>query len=55
MALFKFTQAILDSKPINVFNHGEMYRDFTYVEDLVRCDSEADDCSSRFRGREDSR
>ena len=35
MALFKFTQAILDSKPIDVFNHGEMYRDFTYVEDLV--------------------
>ena len=28
MALFKFTQAILDSKPIDVFNHGEMYRDF---------------------------
>ena len=36
MALFKFTQAILDSKPIDVFNHGEMYRDFTYVEDLVQ-------------------
>ena len=35
MALFKFTQAILDSKPIDVFNHGEMYRDFTYVGDLV--------------------
>ena len=36
MALFKFTRAILDSKPIDVFNHGEMYRDFTYVDDLVR-------------------
>ena len=36
MALFKFTQAILDSKPIDVFNHGEMYRDFTYVGDLVQ-------------------
>ena len=36
MALFKFTQAILDGKPIDVYNHGEMYRDFTYVDDLVR-------------------
>ena len=36
MALFKFTQAILDSVPIDVFNHGEMHRDFTYVADLVQ-------------------
>ena len=36
MALFKFTRAILDSKPIDVFNYGEMYRDFTYVDDLVQ-------------------
>lgn len=36
MALFKFTKNILEDKPINIFNHGEMYRDFTYVEDLVR-------------------
>ena len=36
MALFKFTKAILDSEPIDVFNHGEMYRDFTYVDDLVQ-------------------
>ena len=36
MALFKFTSAILDGKPIDVYNYGEMYRDFTYVEDLVR-------------------
>jgi UDP-glucuronate 4-epimerase len=36
MALFKFTDAILDGRPIDVYNHGEMYRDFTYVEDLVR-------------------
>jgi UDP-glucuronate 4-epimerase len=35
MALFKFTDAILDDRPIDVYNHGEMYRDFTYVEDLV--------------------
>lgn len=36
MALFKFTSAILEGKPIDVYNHGEMYRDFTYVDDLVR-------------------
>ncbi len=36
MALFKFTEAILAGRPIDVYNHGEMYRDFTYVEDLVR-------------------
>lgn len=36
MALFKFTRAILEGEPIDVYNHGEMYRDFTYVDDLVR-------------------
>lgn len=35
MALFKFTKAILEDKPIDVYNHGDMKRDFTYVEDLV--------------------
>lgn len=36
MALFKFTKGILDGTPIDIYNHGDMYRDFTYVEDLVR-------------------
>ena len=36
MALFKFVDAILDGRPIDIYNHGEMYRDFTYVGDLVR-------------------
>lgn len=36
MALFKFTKGILEDTPIDIYNHGEMYRDFTYVEDLVR-------------------
>ena len=36
MALFKFTESIIDGKPIDIYNNGEMYRDFTYVEDLVR-------------------
>lgn len=35
MALFKFTKAILEERPIDVYNHGDMKRDFTYVEDLV--------------------
>ena len=37
MALFKFTDAILDGRPIDIYNNGDMYRDFTYVDDLVRC------------------
>ena len=35
MALFLFTKAILEGKPINVFNNGEMVRDFTYVDDII--------------------
>ncbi len=36
LALFKFVDAMLDGRPIDIYNHGDMYRDFTYVEDLVR-------------------
>ena len=36
MALFKFTKNILSDKSINVYNNGNMFRDFTYVSDLVR-------------------
>lgn len=35
MALFLFTKGILEGKPINIFNNGEMYRDFTYIDDIV--------------------
>ncbi|MBA5628402.1 NAD-dependent epimerase [Moheibacter lacus] len=35
MALFLFTKAILENRPIDVFNYGEMQRDFTYVDDIV--------------------
>jgi UDP-glucuronate 4-epimerase len=35
MALFLFTKAILEGRPIDVFNHGRMQRDFTYVDDIV--------------------
>ena len=35
MALFLFTKAILEDKPINVFNYGRMQRDFTYIDDII--------------------
>lgn len=35
MALFLFTKAIMEGKEINVFNHGKMRRDFTYIDDIV--------------------
>lgn len=36
MALFKFTKGIIEGTPIDIYNNGDMWRDFTYVEDLVR-------------------
>ncbi|NPA73505.1 MAG: NAD-dependent epimerase/dehydratase family protein, partial [Epsilonproteobacteria bacterium] len=35
MALFLFTKAIIEDRPIDVFNYGEMQRDFTYIDDIV--------------------
>jgi UDP-glucuronate 4-epimerase len=35
MAIFSFTKAILEDKPIDVFNNGKMQRDFTYIDDIV--------------------
>ncbi len=35
MALFKFTKGILNKKPIDIYNNGNMYRDFTYIDDIV--------------------
>jgi len=35
MALFKFVSSILNNEPIDIYNNGEMYRDFTYIDDLV--------------------
>lgn len=37
MAYFSFTQKILAGQPIAVYNHGDMYRDFTYIDDIVAC------------------
>jgi UDP-glucuronate 4-epimerase len=36
MALFKFTESIIKGKPIDIYNNGEMYRDFTYIDDIVK-------------------
>jgi len=36
MALFKFTKSIISNKPIRVFNYGNMLRDFTYIDDVVK-------------------
>lgn len=35
MAMFLFTDAIINNKPIRVFNNGELYRDFTYIDDII--------------------
>lgn len=35
MAMWLFTDAILNDRPIQVFNHGDMYRDFTFIDDIV--------------------
>ena len=35
MAMFRFTKAILEGKPIDVYNHGNLSRDFTYIDDIV--------------------
>lgn len=36
MALFKFTRAIIEGRPIEIYNGGDLYRDFTYIDDLTR-------------------
>ena len=37
MALFKFTKSIINGKKIDIYNKGNMYRDFTYIDDIVKC------------------
>ena len=37
MALFKFTKGIINKKKIDIYNRGKMYRDFTYIDDIVQC------------------
>lgn len=45
MAAFIFTRSILKGEPIRVFNHGEMWRDFTYIDDIVAGVLRALECS----------
>ena len=35
MAYFKFTKAVLEGRPIDIYNNGEMQRDFTYIDDII--------------------
>ncbi|WP_343576267.1 NAD-dependent epimerase [Pseudomonas sp.] len=44
MALFKFTRAILEGRPIDIYNNGEMSRDFTYIDDVVEGVVRIQDC-----------
>ena len=46
MALFLFTKAILEGRPIDVFNHGNMKRDFTYIDDIVEGVIRTLDCTA---------
>lgn len=48
MAYFSFTKAILENKPIEVFNYGHMHRDFTYIDDIVDGILGAVDCNLNY-------
>jgi UDP-glucuronate 4-epimerase len=48
MSAFLFARAIIDGKPIQVFNHGDMQRDFTYVDDIVEGTLRVLDKPSRY-------
>lgn len=48
MAYFQFTKNILENKPIKVFNHGDMKRDFTFIDDIVEGTSNALDHCTGF-------
>ena len=55
MAMFLFTDAILKGKPIQVFNHGDLSRDFTYVDDIVNGIQHIIDAPSTRRSANDNR
>ncbi len=48
MAYFSFTKAILENRPIEIFNHGHMRRDFTYIDDIIAGVLAAIDCGLNF-------
>ncbi len=47
MALFKFTRAILENRPIDIYNNGAMQRDFTYIDDLIQAVISLIDCAPK--------
>ena len=47
MALFQFTKAIIEGRPIDVYNHGRMRRDFTYIDDIAQGVVQASDNTAR--------
>nr|WP_157327458.1 SDR family NAD(P)-dependent oxidoreductase [Bradyrhizobium cajani] len=49
MAIFLFADAIVKGKPIKLFNHGRMQRDFTYIDDVTRVISRLIDCAPEGR------
>jgi UDP-glucuronate 4-epimerase len=50
MALFKFVDAIENGRPIDIYNHGDMQRDFTYIDDLVEAIVRLIDCAPPLAG-----
>lgn len=54
MALFKFTRGIIENTPIDVYNHGRMQRDFTYIDDLVEAISRLVRCVPPVAARRDA-
>jgi UDP-glucuronate 4-epimerase len=50
MAIFLFARAIIEGKPIRLFNHGKMRRDFTYIDDVTRVILRLIDCGPRDDG-----
>jgi len=51
MALFKFTESILNGRAIDIYNNGEMSRDFTYIDDVVEGVIRIQDCLPTTEGR----
>lgn len=54
MAPFKFTQAILEGRPIDIYNGGDMSRDFTYIDDVVEGIARIQDCPPPYADESES-
>ena len=49
MAYYKFTKHIIEEKPIDIYNHGEMARDFTYIDDIVQGTAQALNLDEKYK------